>query len=449
MFLPMGELDFYENSPEAIMAREKIHNLNLEDAESHVKADKDMILSVIQDSPGGMPRVTWQIKRTLSQSAMLFLASLVLDTSCFMFAWTWIYHLSSEWLRRVSNSVAGAQTNLGKMLPCLVGITFVIISGVWHLRGWRRLARCANIRITINALIDTLRMGSRYQMMFGCCCVCELILVLAMTIEWVLYNAEVSLLDYVTCSEPTLFLCIEATMYAFLKTVPWFAVWIFSILASQSSQAELNIHEFQAVAPRIGFMATVLVSCGLQLLKYLRPLNPHDLQACLNVRMANFSETEKFLRGDMRLILHCLLISLSTWGFGVTGDLISKAFSVWRNGGSSRKSWQFFLVLFICIFVGFLVIILPFHLEWEAVTSESWVHLFLGFSIWALAALFWNRWYCVYLLNLVCGRFRNHTARSPELLASKENQSYGANTATESSMIPMSSLLLPQPSVAR
>ena len=91
MYLPSGEVNFFSDSHECKYARNRILDLNLQNTKYSRREDYDMIMRIIEDSPGGQDAVLWQVKRILSTSAIVLVARLVEDTSTSLVMWVWAF----------------------------------------------------------------------------------------------------------------------------------------------------------------------------------------------------------------------------------------------------------------------------------------------------------------------------------------------------------------------
>ena len=145
MFLPSGEVNFFGGGHECKYARKRIADLNLHNTEYSRREDYDMIMSNIENSPGGQEAVLWQVKRILSTSAIVLLARVVQDTStfCFMLPFIWrSWYFSPFWLS-----------------PPLAPL--IVVFGLHRLRAWRFFFSFTNFSaIFFGAACGDLQRGS-------------------------------------------------------------------------------------------------------------------------------------------------------------------------------------------------------------------------------------------------------------------------------------------------
>lgn len=375
MFLPTGELDFYADTPAARMARHKIENLDLEAAESSVEADKRMILSVIS-SDGEV--VLWQVKRTLSVSALLFLLVLVSETSNFVFATPWIFGLVESWLHNYMHS------SYAKPYAIMVHIAL----GSWNLRQWYWILSGADLCSTLRGLITTLSLGSGFVWWLGLTSLLDIANVVAIYIHGPSLLAENHAIKWLLCAQKTTTMWALTTVYVLQKTLPW----ALAHCADKLGYAHVNIREFEPAMPRVGFWITVTSCCLLewtQLTQDSTESSPLCYEDDVSKQFVHFALQEP------TWLHHTILIGLCAWSVSVTWSVALHVFD-FAVLGPRWRLWLSVVLVILSISAVLARLIVKDQL-WRLL-DEHWYHLELGVLVWATASTFWNRHY----LRRVC-----------------------------------------------
>lgn len=365
MFLHSGELNFHSDALGARMARDKIEKLDLEAAKSSVEADKTMILNVINNE-GGMPVVLWQVKRTLSVSALLFLLCLVSDTSAFVFASPWIIGLSEMWFRHRLH----ARHSVG------YSRVLFLCAAVWHLRHWYRVFCRADLKSTLRGFRATLSMGTGFV---RCLALISCFDIILGVVIFVTVPSFTNLVAWVLCSEKPLWFCCVTTVYTLQKTLPW----VVGKLAVSCFSLNTNIREFEPAVPPIGYLITVTACCALT----WQQLEGGHMCFASPACNSDGGTTEKLTHlklDEPTRTHHVILFGLSAWFASVSWSCLCEV-----RKFSQMSTWRWWLVNIMCFLLLF-AMVLRLH---EVFLTEDWFHLQGGVLIWALGSMMWHRHY--------------------------------------------------------
>lgn len=385
MFLPSGELNFWSRGAEAEEAKAAIDELDPAAARSSVPADKTMILGVIGDH---MNDVRWQTKRKLCTGALLFMASLITDTSTFVFAVPWVFSISHEWVSTTFFSHVPEDHEVWQAHAFAVTVTGV--AAAYHLRNWVVFARCTDMKATIKGLLRTLSMGSSFAKVLAILAFCEILNVVILTTTTPLWEHP----RYMICERDGVVASLGFTVYLVQKAGPWAA----GFAANRLRRRSVNLRDFEPAAPRIGFLVMLTSLCVLM---WRRTLT--DIRDPFCASQKTSLSHLKFNSGFG--LVHMIVVGVSAWGVSVAWS-----FAVAVAKRYARLSERCRVALFIAWFAGCVVLLV---LLWyfgllSVLWKENWLHLELGAALWLTTSAAVHRRYLAKWARWCYRQWRQH-----------------------------------------
>lgn len=408
MFLPTGEFNFFGTDEASRKVRRRLVGLQVASAVCSVEGDTEMILRVIDQSDGGRAAVAWQVKRTMSASAVAFLLLLLGDSSSFLFAMPWILGLTETWTMK---TVDHLQLNTyPRWLVRLTASIFVFFPGLFHLRHWRWLANPSDVVTTFSALwvlmlpeqraegfpgeipstlCQRCRHYARRPLLgfdqafvagFLAVALLEMICVLALivAIPWWKRHDTQGVTDALLCSEQTSTpSCVLLTLYLLLKTLPWIVGFLANAVRQvrgTRQDVDVRMKDFLVASPRVGFLLALL-SLTVMSLRQQRSFCCHDDGTTCDLTHLSFAQ-----QGDVMLSM--FMVGLSAWGISVAwscGALVQEL--------TCKTLRRALGVVVVLLFLSLPVGIITMH---QFDPDDSWLHLELGCAVWVTASVFFH-----------------------------------------------------------